>query len=97
MEETRTSHVDRRHRNRVLKGATIITGVATSEITCAVRNMNTDGAELRVSGYAVIPESFILYVPVDNVAYNCDLRWRAGERAGVRFNATVPKPSGHYG
>ena len=97
MEETETNVPPRAHRNRVLKGATIITGISSSEIPCSIRNMNKDGAELKVSSSALVPELFLLYVPVDGIAYTCELRWRSGERAGLKFHGTAPKPRWHYG
>lgn len=87
----------REHRNRVLKGATIITGVANSEISVTVRNMHQNGAELRVSADARIPERFLLYVPVDGIGYRSVVRWRKNDRVGVQFEGTEPKPHWHYG
>lgn len=97
MEEIGTTKPSRKHRHRVLKGATIILSVSNSEISCAIRNMNPEGAELKVTSSALIPEHFLLYVPVDGIAYTCELRWRSGERAGVKFLGTAPKPRWHYG
>ena len=59
----------RERRSRVLKGGTIITGVNNSEIACTIRNMHPHGAELRVSAEARVPSEFLLYVPVDGIAY----------------------------
>ncbi len=87
----------REHRQRVLKGASILTGINNSEVACMVRNMNKAGAELRVAMESRVPEEFLLYVPVDGVAYRATLVWRAGERVGVRFVGTEPKPHWHYG
>lgn len=85
------------HRQRVLKGGAILNGVAHSEIRCTVRNMHSKGAELRVPADEPVPQSFLLYVSVDNIAYQCELRWRTGDRAGVEFVGTAPKPHWHYG
>ncbi|SMH46548.1 PilZ domain-containing protein [Mesorhizobium australicum] len=87
----------REHRQRVLKGASILNGINNSEVACMVRNMNKGGAELRVAMESRVPEEFLLYVPVDGVAYRATLVWRAGERVGVRFGGTEPKPHWHYG
>ncbi|RUV67267.1 PilZ domain-containing protein, partial [Mesorhizobium sp. M5C.F.Cr.IN.023.01.1.1] len=35
-----------KRRQRVFKGATILTGITNSEVTCTVRNMHDGGAEL---------------------------------------------------
>jgi PilZ domain len=87
----------REHRQRVLKGGTIITGIQNSEISCIVRNQHEGGAELKVSVEARIPDRFLLYVPVDGVAYRSQVRWRRNDRIGVQFTGAEPKPKLHYG
>ena len=81
----------------MLKGASILTGVSNSEIKCTVRNMHADGAELKVDLHARVPNEFLLYVPVDGLAYKAVVRWRQEGRIGVMFAGTEPKPSWHYG
>lgn len=88
---------ERERRQRVLKGASILTGVNNSEIACAIRNMHKHGAELNVSPEARIPYEFLLYVPVDGLAYRSLLRWRRHDKVGVEFTGTEPKPHWHYG
>jgi hypothetical protein len=89
---------DRREtRSRVLKGASVILGTGRSEISCVMRNQTAEGAELKVPPEAAIPSSFQLYVPVDGVAYACELRWRRKDRIGVEFVGRGPKPRFHYG
>lgn len=87
----------RRHRQRVLKGASILTGITNSEITCTVRNMHKNGGELKIPIGARIPQQFLLYVPVDGIAYEAVVCWRKEDRIGVKFTGTKPKPSWHYG
>jgi hypothetical protein len=43
------------------------------------------------------PAEFLLYVPVDGVAYRSILRWREKDRVGIQFTGTEPKPKLHYG
>jgi hypothetical protein len=85
------------HRPRVLKGASILNGIANSEVKCAVRNMHRHGAELRVETDARVPNEFLLYVPLDGIAYRAVVRWRKDGRIGVTFTGTEPKPAWHYG
>jgi hypothetical protein len=85
------------HRRRVLKGAAILTGVSRSEIRCEIRNMHEHGAELKLPSGTVCPPEFLLYVPADGIGYRSIVRWRAGERVGVAFTGTEPKPHWHYG
>lgn len=87
----------REHRNRVLKGASILQTVNDNEIKVTVRNMHEHGAELRVPIGPAIPEEFLLYIPIDGVGYRSIVRWRDGARMGVEFTGTEPKPHWHYG
>jgi hypothetical protein len=87
----------REHRQRVLKGATIISTGSTSEVGCTIRNQNVGGAELRGTLGVVVPAHFLLYVPVDGVAYQAEIRWRRNDRIGVQFAGKEPKPIRHYG
>ena len=86
-----------KHRQRVLKGATILTGITNSEVKCTVRNMHTGGAELRVPIGARVPDEFLLYVPTDGIGYKAIVRWRREDRIGIEFAGTEPKPHWHYG
>ena len=86
----------RERRPRVLKGATITTGTQNSEIACTIRNQHQNGAELKVPIDARVPERFLLYVAVDGIAYHAEVRWRSGDRVGVAFTGTAPKPRFHY-
>jgi hypothetical protein len=92
-----TSEYRRTRRQRVLKGASILTGVANSEVKCTIRNMHAEGAELKVDIDARVPNEFLLYVPVDGIGYRAVVRWRKEGRVGVQFAGTEPKPAWHYG
>ena len=87
----------REHRRRVLKGASILSGINNSIVQCTIRNMHDKGAELVVPAEARVPQEFLLYVPVDSTAYRATLRWRKLDRCGVQFSGTEPKPYWHYG
>jgi len=87
----------RQHRPRTLKGGSILRGINESEVTCMIRNMHEGGAELRVHLAASVPHEFLLYVPSEGIGYRSVVRWRDGERIGVMFVGTEPKPWWHYG
>jgi hypothetical protein len=87
----------RERRRRVLKGASIVSGVNDSAVQCTVRDMHEHGALLIVPIEAIIPESFLLYVPTDRIGYRATLRWRKHDRCGVSFSGTEPKPPWLYG
>lgn len=87
----------REHRQRVLKGGAILTSVSQSVVTCTIRNMNSGGAEIKIPDGVHVPSNFLLYVAVDGIAYRCTVRWRRGDRAGLQFSGTEPKPRWYYG
>lgn len=87
----------RDHRQRVLKGATVLLGMTKSEIACTIRNMHHNGAELRLPPDAQVPNEFLLYVRADSIAYKAVVRWRDGPHLGVMFIGTAEKPHWHYG
>jgi hypothetical protein len=91
------NHPPREHRRRVLKRATIVLDINTSEIPCTVRNQHPNGAELIVPIEAVVPERFTVYIPMDDTAYDAVLRWSRNGRIGVQFVGRGPKPRLHYG
>jgi hypothetical protein len=95
-QESEHPNQPREHRQRVLKGASIILGVNESEISCTVRNMNSGGAELRVPFDAVLPQEFLLFISIDNATWRCEQRWRMKDRMGIRFIEPARKPSWHY-
>ena len=66
-------------------------------IKCAIRNIHTGGAELRIPHNVSMPQDLLLYVPMDGIGYRSILKWRDGDRAGVAFTGTEPKPRWHYG
>ena len=51
------SNPPREHRRRVLKGASILSGITNSVIYCTIRNMHENGAELIVPVEARVPAS----------------------------------------
>lgn len=87
----------RKHRSRVLKSATILNGMDKSETVCVIRNMHSEGAELRYAVESRVPDEFLLYVPLDAIAYVCVVKWRHAGSCGVSFMGTAAKPSWHYG
>ena len=79
-------------RQRVLKGALIVRSLGQSTIRCMIRNQHAGGAELRIGIDDHIPETFLLDIETDGVAYRTEMRWRRNERMGVRFIGKVVRP-----
>lgn len=80
----------RKPRRQALKGAVILTDIGDNEITCIVRNMHEEGAELELQDGAELPERFLLHLPFERIGYKAAVRWRDGRRAGVQFTGTEP-------
>lgn len=86
----------RLHRRRTILGATIIPKNG-SEMACVVRNLHSEGAELKVSPENPVPSEFLLHIHTDGRTLKCRLRWRHNDRCGVEFEGETEKPRGHYG
>ena len=81
----------------MLKQGSIIRGLNYSEAPCIIRNMNANGAELKIGVDQEVPEEFLLYVRHDGQGYRCKQRWRDGVRMGVEIIGIEAKPTWHYG
>ena len=97
MAEPTDPNPPRERRRRVLKGASIVSGVNDSVVQCMVRDMHEHGALLIIPFEALIPQEFLLYVPTDRIGYRATVRWRKHDRCGVSFSGTEPKPHWLYG
>ena len=87
----------RPYRPKVLKGAAILQGMNDSSIPCTIRNMHDGGAELRVAVDIVVPDRFLLFLPIERICHRCEVRWRERGRVGVEFMGTEPKPRWYHG
>ncbi len=85
---------DRRNlrRNHVYKGGKILTGVQRAIVDCVVRNWSHSGAKLRIGESSLVPNEFLLYIPVDLACYRVQVRHREGLDIGVEILGPVDKP-----
>jgi hypothetical protein len=77
-------------RRRVVRRRTLKTGeIATSErlvtFPCAIRNISDLGAQLRLSGTVLVPDTFELIVQLDGLEADCRVIWHEGMDLGVAF------------
>jgi len=79
--------VERRksHRSRSLKGGKILFNNKQSVITCTVRNVSDDGANLHVQSAQGVPAFFDLLIEGERAQRACDVVWKAQDRIGVAF------------
>ena len=64
--------------------------------TCYVLDSSSTGLRLELRGVAPstdnLPDRICVYIPIENVEFTCQIVWRSGSRAGLRFVA----PARHY-
>ena len=79
-------------RKRVMKGATIAYSNGKLTLPCVVRDFSQTGARLQIHPEQRVPNSFDLIVELDGIEVSCQLVWKKGEFAAVKF-LTEPKKS----
>ena len=76
-------------RSRSLKGGKILFNNKQSVITCTVRNLSTEGANLQVQTAVGVPAFFDLILEGENTARGCDVVWKAQNKIGVSFRRSA--------
>jgi len=71
-------------RSRVLKGAKVIIGSA-STIDCVVRNVTNSGARIAIANTIELPESLGLTFDGGFTVRPCRVAWRSVTETGVQF------------
>lgn len=79
-------------RRRVLKQGFAQEDPRASAVGCVIRDLSETGARLKFEAMAIIPERFILHIPVDGIQFDCVRRWIRGQECGVAFTSE-PSPS----
>ncbi len=54
-------------------------------VSCLVRSLSKQGASLDVISAGIIPDRFMLALPLEDVSYTCRLLWRREMEIGVSF------------
>lgn len=71
-------------RSRVLKGARLIVGSA-STIDCVVRNVTNSGARIQIANTVELPDSLSLTFDGGFTVRPCRVAWRSATETGVQF------------
>jgi PilZ domain len=74
------------HRQRLFKDGRIVIHRGWSLIDCAIRDASDSGARLSVKPQSELPQTFELLYVTEEKLVPCELRWRRGDRLGVRFS-----------
>ncbi len=76
----------RRHSRSAMIGAALIVDTNIKPIPCIIVDISKTGAALRLTGCDVeCPTSFTLDTLDTDHQWRCELRWRKGDRLGVKF------------
>ena len=71
-------------RSRVLKGAKIIIGSA-STIDCVVRNVTNSGVRIQIANTVDLPETLDLTLDAGFTIRPCRVAWRSVTETGLQF------------
>jgi hypothetical protein len=66
-------------------GARAIFADGRLSIDCRIKNFSITGARLALDESTVLPDQFLLDVPIRNKTYRAELRWKSRDAAGVKF------------
>lgn len=72
-------------RRRTLKTGIVIYGGYLFVLNCSVRDLSTEGAQLRFTPGTAVPDRFVLVLPSDDVVFEAMIVRRSGNEVGVRF------------
>lgn len=72
-------------RIRVYKAGSITTSRIEVTLPCVVRDVSQDGAMLQTTNAFLIPDKFKLFVDIDGLDTECEVKWRRGTKIGVQF------------
>jgi hypothetical protein len=78
-------------RQRLLKDGRIVMHRGWSLIDCAIRDASESGARLSVKPTCELPKNFELLYVTEEKLVPCEVRWRRGDRLGVRFSGPFRK------
>jgi hypothetical protein len=78
-------------RRRILKEGRIVIRRGWSLINCSIRDTSRGGARLSVKPETVLPKEFDLLFVTEQLLVPCEIRWRRGERMGVRYTGPSRK------
>src|SRR4051812_24656871 len=72
-------------RQRVLRGVKVAYADLSFVGDCLVRNMSSEGANLRLMNFDQVPDSFEVIFPFGPTLRSAQVRWRSGRDVGVEF------------
>jgi PilZ domain len=62
---------------------------------CIVRNISLTGAKLELDQTLMLPKEFELQIPQRGALFQCHLKWRKEDSAGVRFKDKAVRATAH--
>jgi PilZ domain len=74
-------------RQRVLKGAKLVSMSNGSVTDCTIRDMSETGARIICGDQMAVANEFRIYIPSENAMRNARVVWRRGELIGIEFTS----------
>jgi hypothetical protein len=74
-------------RNRVLKGAKIVSMDKWSVVDCTVRDLSATGARIICGDQAAIANEFRFLIPSENTICTARVVWRRDDMLGIAFTS----------
>jgi hypothetical protein len=74
-------------RNRVLKGAKIVSLSNWSLVDCTIRDISATGARIVCGDQAAVANEFRFLIPSENTICNARVVWRREDMLGITFTS----------
>ena len=72
-------------RRKVLKKGIIAYAAGNFQVECTIRDLNSKGAKLRLSGDVTVPSCFDLVILPEKITQKSQVSWRDGLDIGIQF------------
>lgn len=82
-------------RRRTLKSGRLFSDDFRTELECAIRDLSSRGARLKLEGNLLLPPSCFLYFETDRTIAPVRVVWRIETDVGVQFDAPPAPASEH--
>lgn len=79
-------------RQRVIKAAKIVSLDRVTVVDCTMRNVSKTGAQLVVENQALVPPTFYLVQPKENIMCQAKVMWRREKLVGIHFTSEMEPP-----
>ena len=84
-----TAETERDPRRRAFKAGIVSYQNHTITVDCIIRDTNSGGVKLKFQENAMVPDRFMLTIPIEGKKVDCQTVWRKDREIGVEFISEI--------